>query len=136
MANTEKQLGQEPTAVAETTTPPQYPYAPRAKTIERQGAVSVPYTEYYPKVYGGLCEVCGVIDNNQPATVQYMLCPHFASLGELRCSYCDDSKNPTEVVYKSVINVHGHPDNPDKLVVVCNDFRCSQKHEARFKLSR
>lgn len=135
MANTEKELGAEPIAMAENTMPQQYPYVPRRKTIERGGAISVPYTEYFPKVQGGVCEFCGIIDNLQPATVQYMLCQHFKDIGELRCSYCEPAKNPTEVIYKSIMNIHGHPDNPDKLVVVCNDFKCSQKHEARFKIS-
>lgn len=107
-----------------------------SKIIERQGQKSVPYTEYYPQVRGGICEFCGVIDPNQPSQVQYKLCPHFRALGELRCSYCDESKNPEEVVYKSTLNIHGHPDNPNKLVVVCDDFKCSQKHEARFSMSQ
>lgn len=105
------------------------------KQIERQGQVSAPVTEYYPQVRGGVCEYCGIIDPNQPSTVQYQLCRHYQTLGELRCSYCDETRNPQEVIYKHTLNVHGHPDNPNKLVVVCDDYRCSQKHLTRFQLS-
>ena len=104
--------------------------------IERQGSVSVPMTRKYPKVTGGICEHCGVMDNLQPSEVQYTLCPHFKDIGMLRCSYCDESKNPVEVIKSAEINIHGHPDNPDKLVVVCDSYECSQKHLARFKLSK
>lgn len=135
MPKTETSTGEEPITVAEPVAPPEYAYAPRKRTIERSGGVSVPYGERYPQIRGGLCEFCGVIDNTQPSTVQYLLCPHFKDIGEIRCSYCDASRNPEEVMYKAIMNVHGHPDNPTKLVVVCNDYKCSQKHEARFKLS-
>ncbi len=39
-------------------------------------------------------------------------------------------KQQTVLVY-----IHGHPDNPLKLVVVCDSYTCSQKHEKRFKTS-
>ena len=90
----------------------------------------------YPEVRGGVCAFCGVIDPNQPSTVQYLLCPHFKPVGELRCSYCDETKDPDDVIYKSTMKVHEHPDNPDKLVVVCDSYECSGKHLARFKLSK
>jgi len=106
------------------------------KTIERQGTVSVPFTHHYPEIRGGTCEWCGVKDPTQPATIQYQLCDHFKGLGELRCSYCDETRNPEDVIYHATLNVHDHPDNPDKLVVVCDSYDCSQKHLARFKLSK
>lgn len=105
------------------------------KTIERQGNVSVPVTDYYPQVRGGVCEYCGVIDNLRPSTEQYTLCRHYKELGTLRCSYCDESRDPEEVLRKHTLSVHGSPENPDKLIIVCDDYRCSQKHLARFKLS-
>lgn len=104
-------------------------------TIERQGIISTPITKYYPKVIGGVCEFHGILDNRQPSEVQYTLCDHFKDIGLLRCSYCDESRDPVEVIKSATINIHGHPDNPDKLVVVCDNFNCSQKHLARFKLS-
>lgn len=103
------------------------------KTIERQGSRSEAYTEMYPHVIGGICEFHGVMDPLQPATVQYSLCPHFAGLGELRCSYCPETANPEEVVAHADMKIHGHPDNPSKLIVVCDSYDCSQKHISRFK---
>jgi len=88
-----------------------------APTIERQGSRTVPVTRRWPQVRGGVCEFCGVVDKNYPSTEQYKLCPHFREIGELRCSYCDETKNPDDIIYHSVLNVAGHPDKPDKLIV-------------------
>lgn len=111
------------------------PVSRRTPQIERQGAEGVPVTSYYPQVRGGICEYCGVLDPRIASEHQYKLCPHFRALGQLRCSYCEPTKDPNEVVGRSVLNIHGHPDNPDKLVVVCDSYTCSQKHEKRFKTS-
>ena len=105
------------------------------KFIERQGSSSEPYTVRYPEVRGGVCEFCGILDNNTPSEYQYKLCPHFRGIGQLVCTYCADSKNPDEVARSSTLNIHQHPDNPDKLVVVCASYECSQKHEKRFRLN-
>lgn len=113
---------------------PQY-VAPRQKTIERQGDLSVPYTRRYPQVRGGTCEFCGVLDKNVPSEHQYKLCPHYRGM-QLRCSYCDATKDPDQIVYHSNINVAEHPDNPDKLIVWCDSYECSRAHEARFNRSR
>lgn len=107
----------------------------RPKTIERQGGVSAPYTIRMPEVRGGICEWCGVIDRNYPSTEQYKLCPHYRAIGQLRCSYCPESKDVNEVVYHAVLNVHGHPNDPDRLVVVCDSYDCTKKHFERFKVS-
>jgi hypothetical protein len=104
--------------------------------IERQGSVSVPLTTKFPRVIGGVCEFCGIKDGTKPSEVQYTLCDHFKEIGLLRCSYCDETRDPVEVVRSAEMNIHGHPDNPNKLVVVCDSYECSQKHLARFKLSK
>ena len=106
--------------------------APVTKKIERQGNKAEPYTQYWPQVRGGICEFCGVLDQKIPSEQQYKLCPHFRGM-ELRCSYCDESKNPDDVIYHGVLNIHGHPNDPSTLVVVCDSFTCSQKHIERFK---
>lgn len=109
--------------------------APRQLQVERQGSRAVPVTRFYPQVRAGVCEYCGIIDPNVPSQFQYRLCPHYRGL-QLRCSYCDEAKDPDEVAYRSVLNVHGHPDDPNKLVVVCDSFTCSEKHLQRFDVSR
>lgn len=110
--------------------------APVTRVIERQGTQTVPVTRRLPQIRGGVCEYCGVLDSNVPSQFQYQLCPHFRGLGEMRCSYCDEAVNPTDVILHSVLNIAEHPDNPNKLVVWCNSYSCSAKHEARFKVSR
>lgn len=103
------------------------------KSIERQGVATEPMVHHYPQVTSGVCEFCGVIDPKQPSTVQYTLCHHFKDLGELRCSYCDENRDPSDVIYHETLNITDHPDHPDKIVVVCGSYNCSQKHQARFK---
>lgn len=115
---------------------PQVPvYTPRPKTLERQGQRSEPYTHRMPEIRGGICEWCGVMDKNVPSQFQYTLCPHFRGLGEMRCSYCDDSINPEEVARTAVLHIAEHPDNPDKLVVWCDRYTCSGKHLTRFQVN-
>lgn len=104
-------------------------------TIERQGSRAEATSFMYPRVIGGICEFCGVIDNNLPSETQYQLCPHFKAIGELRCSYCPENVDPTEVIKHADMKIHTHPDNPSKLVVVCDSYNCSQKHIERFKRS-
>jgi len=103
--------------------------------IERQGSQSVAYSYMYPRVISGICEFCGPIDPLSPSEVQYQLCPHFKGIGELRCSYCPDNISPLDVIKQRELKVHVHPDNPSKLVVVCDDYKCSQKHLERFKIN-
>lgn len=114
--------------------------APVQRHVERQGGVTVPYTRMYPEVRGGICEKCGVLDKYQPSIYQYKLCPHFRGM-TLECSYCDQSKDQNEVIGRSVMRVHDHPYQKDHmgnptLVVVCDSYTCSEKHLARFDVSR
>ena len=137
-----KTLGTEPSNApveveVEVVAPPVFtPPPPRQKVIERQGGHTEPYTRRLPQIRGGVCEFCGILDRNVPSQYQYQLCPHFRGLGEMRCSYCDEAKNPTDVISHSILNIAEHPDNPDKLVVWCNSYVCSGKHIARFRVSR
>lgn len=120
------------TKPAEPVTPKQEWILPRHKTIERQGNRAEPYTQRHPQVRGGICEFCGVMDKNVASEHQYKICPHYRGM-QLRCSYCDENKNPDEVVYHAVLNVAEHPDNPNSLIVWCDSYDCSRKHEQRFK---
>lgn len=112
-------------------------FTPRVKTLERQGNISAPYSRRYPQVRGGTCEWCGVQDGTKPAEIQYTLCPHFRDLklsrdNPLRCSYCDESQNPNDIVYRSILNVAEDPSDPYSIIAWCNSTKCSDKHLARF----
>lgn len=111
------------------------PVQPRQKTLERRGMRTEAYTRRLPQIRGGVCEFCGVLDKNVPSQFQYQICPHFRGIGEMRCSYCDEAKNPTDVVMHAVLNIAEHPNNPDQYVVWCNSYECSRKHEARFRVN-
>lgn len=100
--------------------------------LERQGAKSTPYTRMKPRVIGGVCAFHGVMDNNQPSEVQYLLCPCFKDVGELRCTYCPETTDPVEVIKKADIKVHEHPDRPGTWIAVCDSYNCSRAHETRF----
>ena len=128
-SGTEPQIAPEPTPEPVATAPV------RVRQVERQGVQAVPYTKRYPQVRGGVCEFCGILDKNVPSEFQYKLCSHFRGL-ELRCSYCDEAKDPSDVVGHSTLNIAEHPDNPDKIVVWCNSYTCSEKHLKRFDTSR
>lgn len=110
------------------------------RETERRGGKTVPYTRMYPIVRGGICDRCGVIDPNQESINQYKLCEHFRGMS-LECSYCDSTKDPNEVARISVLKAHDHPYDKDssgrpKIVVVCDSYECSNKHESRFDVSR
>lgn len=116
-------------------TPPAVQWVmPRQKTLERQGSATAAYSIRYPQVRGGVCEYCGVLDPNQPSHYQYKICPHYRGM-QLRCTYCPETKDADDVIGHAVLNVAEHPDNPDKLVVWCDSYECSKKHEERFKVS-
>lgn len=115
-------------------------HAQMPRQVERRGGISVPYTKRYPEIRGGICEFCGVLDPNQESIYQHKLCPHFRGM-EIRCSYCDASKSPSEVIGRSTMQVHEHPSDRDgmgrpTLVVVCDSYKCAEKHLSRFELSR
>ena len=103
--------------------------------LERIGAKSAPYTRMKPHVIGGVCEFCGVLDNLQPSENQYLLCPHFKDIGELRCSYCPATADPIEVIKKADMKVHEHPDKPGVWIAVCDSYNCARAHETRFNLA-
>lgn len=107
---------------------------PRQMAIERQGESTMPYVRHFPQVRGGICEFCGIQDNYQPSHVQYKLCPHYRGM-QLACSYCDATKSPDDVIGHSVLNITDHPDRPGKLVVCCDSYECTRKHQDRFKVS-
>ena len=108
---------------------------PRQKTLERQSGYSSPVTVRYPRVRGGVCEYCGVLDPNTPSQFQYKLCIHYRGM-QLRCTYCPQAKDADDVIYHSLLNIAEHPDNPDKLVVWCNSYECSKKHLERFQMAQ
>lgn|SRR3990167_1245220 len=103
--------------------------------FERQGSISEPITTAYPPIRGGVCDFCGILDNLQPSYVQYQLCPHFKGMGELQCSYCPATADPIDVIRGRKIMVHGSPTNPNQVIAVCDDYKCSQKHLAKFKMN-
>lgn len=113
---------------------PDYSAQPRNMRLERQGADTVPVSRRFPRIKGGQCEFCGVVDPHQPGYLQYKLCPHYRGM-EAKCVYCPREKDQTEVIRISKLNVAEHPYQPGTLVMWCNSPECSKKHIERFKVS-
>lgn len=113
---------------------PNYASQPRNMRLSARGATSAPYSRRFPRVLGGQCEYCGTIDPYQPGDVQYKLCEHYRGM-DLKCVYCPANKDQDEVVRNSTLNVAEHPYHPGELLVWCNSFDCSRKHEEAFKKS-
>lgn len=116
--------------------PPAYvPPAPRQMRVERQGDQSEPFVRRFPRILGGICEFCGVIDRNYPSQYQYKLCGHYRGM-DARCTYCPATKDPEDVVYHADMNVAESPTNPGMLIMWCNSYECSRAHIARFQRSQ
>lgn len=107
---------------------------PRELEVERLGEFGSGMTFVFPEVRGGICEYCGVIDQNYPSEVQYKLCPHYRGQ-DLRCTYCPSSKDVNQVIGHSILRVLQHPDNPKKLLIHCNSYDCLKRHEQRWKIA-
>jgi hypothetical protein len=100
---------------------------PRQMRVERQGDATSPSSRRFPQVRGGICEYCGVLDQNVESKYQYKLCPHYRGL-QLQCSYCPAGKDSDDVIYHTNMNVAEHPDKPGTIIAWCDSFECSKKH--------
>lgn len=105
-------------------------------TLERRGDEGAAQSYRLPRVIGGVCEFCGIIDPRKPSIEQYKLCRHYKEIGAIRCTYCDKTRDPNHVVGHSLLQVATHPDNINKLVVWCDSLACSDAHIKRFDPSR
>lgn len=123
-------MNNNPTAAGQTVSPP--------RETERKGGVMQMLTRIYPRIYGGICERCGVIDPNQPSTNQYRLCEHYRGLTHgVECSYCEATKDPQEVTRISNMYVYDHPTKKDAygrpvLGAVCDSFTCQNQFNIEF----
>lgn len=105
-------------------------------TVRQEGQMGV-RTRVYPKVHGGICSYCGVLDQNQDSQDQYKLCPHYRGLS-LECNYCDPTKDQREVTRISNLYIYDHPFKKDEqgrplLACVCNSFTCTSAFNAEYK---
>lgn len=110
--------------------------APSQRETVRKGGVMGFTTRVYPKIYGGVCEKCGILDKNQDSMYQYKLCEHYRGLS-LECNYCEPTKDRTEVTRISNLYVYDHPTKKDSqgqpaLGVVCNSFTCTNQFNIEY----
>lgn len=110
----------------------------QSKQIERQGGTTQPRVRRYPEVRAGVCEFHGTVNPHAPGEKQYLYCPDdgkHPKWGELQCSYCEEYKDPADVIKKSVVNIYDSPFDPNQLIVVCDNFTCVAAHQKRFKVN-
>lgn len=108
--------------------------APRE--MEKKGGRVTLLTRDYPRVYGGVCERCGILDPNTESIYQYKLCEHYRGMS-LECSYCEPTKDQNEVARISKLFVYDHPTKRDSLNrpvlgVVCDSFNCQNSFNLEF----
>ncbi len=125
-------MNETPGTLAQSANTPNYASQPRNMRLTPRGATSAPMSRRFPRILGGTCEYCGVLDPNQPGDYQYKLCEHYRGM-EMRCVYCPMHKDQDEVVRNSTLNVAEHPYRPGELLMWCGSFECSRAHEAAFK---
>lgn len=110
--------------------------ATNTREMVRKQGVMGHRTRVYPRVYGGICEYCGVLDSNVDSQDQYKLCPHYRGM-TLECNYCDPTKDQREVTRISKLYVYDHKsqrgaDGSPALAVVCDSFTCTALFNAEY----
>jgi hypothetical protein len=53
----------------------------------------------------------------------------------IRCTYCPRDADMRRVIKDRTLHIFGSPDNPNKLIVVCSDYRCNKKHQDKYNNS-
>lgn len=102
--------------------------------LTRPGESSNLVSRPFPWIYGGVCEECGVIDKNYPGEVQYKFCKHYKGM-EMKCVFCKESADHTDVVRQSSMKVIEDPLVPGNLVTLCGSYECSKKFETKYHIS-
>lgn len=122
-----------PTTESQYAPTPNYSLQPRNMRLTPRGQSHVPQSRVFPKVCGGQCEYCGVMDVNQPGDMQYKLCEHYRGK-DLRCVYCPLNKDQEEVVRNSTLIVFEHPYRHGELLVRCGAYECIKAFEQEFNI--
>ncbi len=76
-----------------------------------------------------------IIDGEQIVVGYEQYCRHEHNYKNLmiRCTYCPKDANMRGTVFGRVLAIFGSPDDENKLIVCCSDYRCRTKHIARFQ---
>lgn len=90
-------------------------------------------TRLHPRIIGGVCEYCGVLDSNVEGKYQYKLCKHYKDR-EMKCSFCKESADHDDVIRQSTLLVKDDPYNPGFLVTLCGRFDCTRKFEEKYHI--
>ncbi len=105
--------------------------------LTRPGESSGLRTRFFPRVIGGTCEHCGVIDQNYPGNVQYKFCQHYSQFRDtgMKCVFCKETADHDDVVRMSEMLVMEDPYVPGNLVTLCKSYECTKKFEQKYHIS-
>lgn len=107
---------------------------PKDLQFSRPGESNNLYVTTYPRIVGGTCEHCGVIDPNYPGSVQYKLCQHYKGM-EMKCVFCKENADHDDVVRQSTMKVIEDPYRPGHLVTLCGSYECTRKYEQKYHIT-
>ncbi len=110
------------------------PTLPKNMRLSRPGESNGISARFFPRIKGGVCESCGVIDPNYPGNMQYKLCPHYKGM-EMKCAFCKQAADHDDVVRMSDILVHEDPYLPGNLVTLCGSYECTKKYEQKYHIT-
>ena len=102
--------------------------------LSRPGESSELYSRNFPRILGGTCEECGVIDNNYPGQVQYKFCKHYKGR-EMKCTFCKESADHDDIIRMSTLLVKEDPYAPGNLVTLCGSYDCTKKFETKYHIT-
>ncbi len=100
--------------------------------VERKATPLVPSAKRHPDIRAGICEFCGLLDKKVPLDKQYTICPHYNDV-DIFCTYCGKGE---EIIKDRALHIYELDDEPGKLIIVCDDYQCRNKHNQRFNLGR
>lgn len=87
----------------------------------------------FPRIVGGTCEKCGVIDHNYPGSEQYKFCEHYQGR-DIKCSFCKPNVDHADKVRMSDMYMFEDPYLPGNLVGLCRSYECTAKFEKQYNV--
>lgn len=110
------------------------PTLPREMKLSAPGQSNNVQARFFPRILGGVCEACGVIDPNYPGHVQYKHCQHYKNM-EMKCAFCKQTADHQDVVRMSQMLVHEDPYAPGQLTTLCGSYECTKKYEQKYHIT-
>lgn len=111
-------------------------------SVEREGESGAISAKKLPNVIAGVCEFCGPGEYDHSSPQRMMVdwtvhpetqkgkCQHYKGI-TIRCSYCPLNAEWTDNIRHRQHLIFESPWDPTKLIIVCSDMACRDKHVKR-----